>query len=100
MKINNKEIKALPLTFNVVCQLEDMGYDITHIESKSMNLVRAWVAICMNKTPEEAGKEIEKHCDKGGDTMAIFEAFGKAVEDSGFFQSIQKGTTETTQKAK
>ena len=100
MKINNKEIKECPLTFNVICQLSDNGLDITDMEKKSLQLLRGWVAICMKTTTEKAGEEIEKHCMNGGDINDILSAFQKAVEDSGFFQSVQGLQKKSSQKEK
>jgi hypothetical protein len=98
MKINKKSYKALPLSFNVVCQLEDLGLQIADIEGKYMSVFRGWLAICMNKDMDEAGAEIEKHCENGGDLNEILDEFGKSVENSGFFQALSRTAEETPQE--
>lgn len=90
MKINNKNYKRLPLSFNIICQLEDLGLDITTLESKSMSVFRGYMAICMNTDLKKAGEEIEKHCSNGGDMQELLNEFSQAVEESGFFQALNK----------
>lgn len=98
MKINNKSYKAVPFSFNTVCQLEELGLQIADIDTKSISVIRAWLAICMGITPEEAGKEIEAHCINGGSFNEIVEEFEKTVENSGFFQALSRATEETPQE--
>ena len=94
MKINGNEYKAVPIDFNAVCKLEDMGVDISNIDGKIMTVARAYAALCMRKPLEVAGKEIEKHVQNGGSLNTIYEVFAKEVEKSGFFQALQKQTEE------
>lgn len=90
MKINGIEYKNVPLDFNAVCRLEDMGVDITSVDEKVMTTARAYAALCMRKPVSVAGQEIEKHVMNGGTLNEIYEAFGAEVEKSGFFQALQK----------
>ena len=90
MIINGKEYRNVPLDFNAVCKLEDMGVDITNVDEKVMTTARAYVALCMHKPVSIAGQEIEKHVMNGGTLNEIYEAFSAEVEKSGFFQALQK----------
>lgn len=90
MKINGIEYRNVPLDFNAVCKLEDMGVDITSVDEKIMSTARAYAALCMRKPVSVAGQEIEKHVMNGGTLNEIYEAFGAEVEKSGFFQALQK----------
>ena len=98
MKINNKSYKAVPFSFNTVCQLEELGLQIADIEEKSVSMLRAWVALCMGVDLETAGKEIEAHCVNGGDITGIMDEFQKTVENSGFFQALTRTAEETPQE--
>lgn len=100
MKINNKSYKALPMSFNTICELEALGVDLTKIESNYMQTMRAYLSLCMKCSLEDAGKELEKHFINGGDLDEFSEEFQKAVEQSGFFQALQTPTTKTTAKSK
>ena len=97
MKINGIEYKNVPLDFNAVCKLEDMGVDISNVDEKAMTAARAYAALCMRKPLNMVGEEIEKHVLNGGTLNEIFEAFSAEVEKSGFFRALQKQAEESAQ---
>lgn len=97
MIINGIEYRNMPLDFNAVCKLEDMGVDITNVDEKAMTTARAYAAMCMRKPLHVAGEEIEKHVMNGGSINVIFEAFASEVEKSGFFRALQKQAVEDEQ---
>lgn len=97
MKINGVEYRNVPLDFNAVCKLEDMGVDITSVDEKVMTTARAYAALCMRKPMGAAGEEIEKHVMNGGSLNEIYEAFAAEVEKSGFFRALQKQAEEAVQ---
>lgn len=97
MKINGIEYKNVPLDFNAVCKLEEMGVDITNVDGMVMTAARAYAALCMRKPVSVAGQEIEKHVMSGGTLNEIYEAFGAEVEKSGFFQALQKQAEAQTE---
>lgn len=94
MKINGVEYKNVPIDFNAVCKLEDMGVDISNIDGKVITLARAYAALIMRKTPEQAGKEIEKHVQNGGTLNEIYEVFAAEIEKSDFFRALRKNPEE------
>ena len=94
MKINGVEYKNVPIDFNAVCKLEDMGVDISNIDGKIVTLARAYGALCMRKPLEVAGKEIEKHVRNGGSLNEIYEVFAAEVEKSDFFRALQNQPEE------
>lgn len=99
ISVNGKEYKEAEITFNAVCELEEMGCPLTSIKSNTFNVARAYLALCMgggNNAKELAGQEIQNHVIAGGDISAIVEAFGKAIENSDFFQAISKNKETTT----
>ena len=89
------------ITFNTVCQFEDMGIPMSEIESKSIMFIRAYAAMCMGKEADQAGEEIEKHIMNGGSMEDLAEVLRQAVEESGFFQALSKrAETEDSESQK
>lgn len=93
MKINGVEYKPVPVTFNLICELEDMGVSIANMESHILSTARAYAAVCMGKTLDEAGKIIEEHVINGGEIADIVNVLGDEVQKSGFFR--KQGTPKT-----
>ena len=99
MIINGKELK-LEITFNTICQLEDIGVSLGE-DRKTMSMLRGFVAIGLGISPDEAGEEIEKFVEGGGDITELVKAMSDAMGNSGFFQSLAKKADagkETVQK--
>nr|DAE40882.1 MAG TPA: tail assembly chaperone protein [Caudoviricetes sp.] len=92
--INGKVYSTKEITFNSICEFEEMGVSMSDIEEKSMMFVRGYAAMCMGKKAEQAGQEIEAHILGGGDMGEITEALKEAVEESGFFQALSKRAKE------
>ena len=90
MIINGTEYKNRELNFNTACRLEDMGVSLLDMKDKTLSAARAYAALCMRKPLMQAGNEIEAHVANGGGLAEIIEAFGKAVDESGFFQQLIK----------
>lgn len=88
--INGKAYPTKEITFNTVCQFEDMGIPMSEIETKSIMFVRAYAAMCMDKKADQAGDEIEKHVMNGGSIDELADVLRQAVEESGFFQALSK----------
>lgn len=88
MIINGKELK-LDVTFNTICQLEDMGVSLGE-DRKTMSMLRGFVAIGLGETPDEAGADIEKFIENGGDITELVKVMSDAMENSGFFQALAK----------
>lgn len=86
---------AKEFTFNDVCKLEDMGINILNLGDmnamKMFSLVRAYIAIILNKTPEQVGAECTNI-----DFEEVMEAFNYSLESSGFFRNLTKGTEKET----
>jgi len=91
--INDVVYTVPELNFNAVCTLAEAGVDIMNTKAMRKNVVnsaRGIVAWIMDVEPEEAGNEIEQHVINGGTIDTIFEAFGKAVDESGFFSAMRE----------
>lgn len=92
--INGVTYTAKPFTYNVICDLEDMGVTLQDMQNKPMSVVRAYFAICTGKGAEFAGEQIEKHVINGGDFTAVLEAMNEEMEKSDFFRALQNRTTD------
>lgn len=94
--INGKRYPAKPFDYNTVCDLEDNGVSLTDISKKPMSLARTYLAICMNGDKIKAGAEIQAHVIAGGDFTELYNVIGEEMNDSGFFQALNKETKEET----
>lgn len=101
--INGTTYRALPFTFNLIIDLEDMGISISEIQKKPMSVIRAYFALCSKKDKDSAGAELESHLLAGGKFDDVFTAMSKEMEESDFFRSLSENKeTEaaTSQKSK
>lgn len=100
--LNGKTYTAKEIDFNMICDLEEQGISLEDIEKKPMSMIRTYIAICMNATKEYAGKQMEEHFINGGKLDDVATVMGEAMETSGFFQALNKGTEKktTTSRAK
>ena len=98
--VNEKEYKAKPFDFNMICDFEDLGLSINALATKPTVAIRAYIAICGNVTLEEAGKEISEHVVKGGNLNSVTEALNAEMEKSDFFLALAKTTEESNKKGK
>jgi len=90
MIINNKNYTIPELNFNTICSLEEMGISLTDMDKKILSTVRGFLALAMGGDYVSAGKEMEAHLAKGGSLDEMMEEINKAVENSGFFQALNK----------
>lgn len=88
--VNNRTYQAKEFDFNLLCDLEEQGLSLDDIDKKPMSLIRTYLAFCGNLTKENAGLEIERHIENGGEFSDVVEAMSAQMQDSGFFRSINK----------
>ena len=94
--INEKRYQAKPFDFNTVCDLEDNGVSLQDMSKKPMSMARAYFALCFNGDIEKAGKEIQEHVMNGGDFNELYTAMGEELNESDFFQALNKKQNEET----
>lgn len=99
MKINGTEYKLPELNFNAMCRLEDMGISLYEMDKRVLSTVRGFLALAMDDDMERAGVEIEKHLSGGGSIDVIMDDINKAVNESGFFRSLNQGKKEGNQES-
>lgn len=90
IEINGKKYDSVPMDLNTICNLEEYGVALTDFATKQLSFIRAYVALCMGADLDAAGKEIEAHLVSGKTLEDISKVVGKEVEESGFFQAMQK----------
>lgn len=90
--INKKAYGVKPVTFNAICELEDLGLSIVNIKDIKKNLFstyRACFAFHSGLPLEVAGEEMSEHlCNGGG--LEDFVPFFEAVLESDFFKYLAK----------
>lgn len=103
-ELNGKVYSAKAFDFNMVCDLEDLGFSMEEINKKKIKAVRAYAALCAGITIEEAGIEIQKHIIEGGDISEMMEIMVDEINKSDFFRALQtdaeKEDTENQEEAK
>ena len=65
---------------------------------KPMSMARAYFSLCFNGSKEDAGKEIQAHVVAGGNFNDLYEAMGAEMNESDFFQALNKKADEETPK--
>ena len=98
--INGKEYNSVPLDFNAVCDIEDMGISITDYGTKNTGLMRSYLSLCSGLPLRQAGTEISAHIIGGGTLDEFSEVFGKEAEKSDFFQALTKRENPENQTEK
>lgn len=94
-KFNGKTVTPRALTFNAICELEDMGYDITALGDKTFGFIRVFLGLWTGATVEEAGVEIDEHLAGGGTLDELMDAITEAINESSFFNKAGKKTPAT-----
>ena len=98
VQINGKKYQSAEMNFNNVCRMEEMDAPITYGAKVSFSMMRAYLALCMNTSKENAGEELEKHIVNGGNMDSLSDALAEAIETSDFFRKLQETATEETQQ--
>lgn len=93
-ELNGKEIKAKEFDYNLMCDMEDVGFNIDDIAEKPLSALRGYVALCKGCKLETAGKEISEHLANGGQVEDILSVMTEKLENSDFF----RGQQETAEK--
>lgn len=95
--VNGKRYQAKAFDYNTVCDLEDYGIPLSEMTKKPMSMARAYFALCANGDKQKAGIEIQEHIKAGGDFNEIYTVMGEEMNDSDFFQALNKNQGEEDQ---
>lgn len=99
--LNNRRYEAREFDFNLICDLQEMGIDILEmsgIKNNPLPTIRAYTSLCVGADKEIAGEEIQAHVLNGGGFDEIMQAMQKKMEESDFFQALNKESEEKTPK--
>ena len=97
--INNKRYEAKEFDFNMICDLQEMGINVLNMSSIRQNpipIIRAYAALCMDADKDIAGAEVQAHVIAGGGFEEILEVITKMMEESDFFQALNKTAEKNT----
>lgn len=90
--INKKAYGVKPVTFNAICELEDLGLSFVDLKDFKKNVFstyRACFAFHSGLPLEVAGEEMAEHLCNGG-KLEDFQPFLEAVLESDFFNRLAK----------
>lgn len=90
--INGKRYKAPAFDFNTVCDFEEAGISLSDAAKKPTSMIRMYFALNFDGDKEKAGKELEEHMIKGGTFEDLTDAMVKEMNESHFFQALNKNT--------
>lgn len=92
--INGNRYESKPFDFNMVCDMEDLGFELEKIGERPRTAARAYFACCVNGNKYFAGKELEKHLISGGSMDELIDVMNHEMDTSDFFRYL----TETEEK--
>ena len=102
--INGRKYNSKEADFNMICEFELMGVQLSNISKVPTTALRAYFAFCSGLDETSAGIEMAQHMIDGGDFTEISEAFRDSIEESGFFRALNKNqeeeVTEVEEQAK
>lgn len=93
--VNGNRYNARPIDLNTICDLEDMGIQLSDWNRKRMSFIRGYIGICMGVDMYTAGNELQAHLVNGGTVEDYIKVIAKEVEESDFFRSLQQNAEAT-----
>ena len=92
--INSKDYKLnKAIDFNGICELEELGLNLTEFRKNKMGGIRALLAYFGDISADEAGQEIMGHLKNGG-SFGEFEPLINCLVESDFFQATRQPSAE------
>ena len=85
--INGKSYNLKKIDFEAMCLLEELGFSVGDLKSKTFSSCRACFAFHSGLNLIKAGEEIEAHIKNKG-KFEDFSPFLTSVLESDFFQSL------------
>ena len=81
------------IDFNGICELEDLGLDLSNLKKTKMSSIRALLAYVGGMDTDTAGAEIMEHLKKGG-SFEDFTPLINSLVESDFFQATRQPSEE------
>lgn len=88
--INGKQYKAKEFDFNLICDLEMLGVNVSNIQDTPKSFYRAYLSLCGNMDLQAAGWEIESHLVNGGDLFEMDETISSMSDTSKLFKALSE----------
>lgn len=86
--INGKQYKAKEFTFNLICDLEMLGVNVSSAKDNPKSFYRAYLALCGDMDLQTAGWEIESHLINGGDLLEMDGVISDMSDTSKLFKAL------------
>lgn len=97
--LNNKEYESKPFDFEMMCELEERGFESENIGVRqNMLFMREVFAIWSGLSRKEAMTEINEQIVNNKEIGQFSEVLNKEMDESGFIKAIL-GMEETPQKS-
>ena len=97
-ELNGKKVTAKEFDYNLMCDMEEMGFDIDDFGTKPMSALRGYVALCKGCSLEKAGDELTDFVANGGDMEDLTKVMLDKLENARFFRGQQEATEKKTTK--
>lgn len=101
MKINGKDYNLGEITFKTMCDLENMGINVSNMMDKPMNTILAFATIAIGDK-QVAEREMNEHLINGGSFDSIVQSIQEAMNEAGFMKAVRGDNTKpktTTKKS-
>lgn len=87
--LNNKEYNSKPFDFEIMCELEERGFEPEDIGvRKNMTFMREYFAMCSGLSKDEASKEINEQVVNNGSIGELADVVMKEMDESDFIKAI------------
>ena len=98
--INDQTYTALAFDYNLICDMEEVGFDVQRRSGSALAMLRAYLAVCSGTYDTAwAGNQINTHVIKGGEIGDQLTVMYDKLNESDFFQALQKRSAEAEKKA-
>ena len=88
MKINGKDYNLGEITFKTMCDLENMGINVSNMMDKPMNTILAFATIAIGDK-QAAEREMNEHLINGGSFDSIVQSIQEAMNEAGFMTAVR-----------
>lgn len=97
-EINGKEYTAKEFDYNLLCDMEELGFDIDDMANKPMSALRGYFALCKGCSIKTAGKELSEHIANGNGVDEFLEIMTGQFTNSDFFRGQQENAEKKDTK--
>lgn len=97
--INDQTYTALAFDYNLICDMEEVGFDVQRRSGSALAMLRAYLAVCSGTYDTAwAGNEINTHVIKGGEIGDQLTVMYDKLNESDFFQALRNRAEKAEEK--